>query len=87
MWKADGKDPDQTAHAHAQSDQGLHCPLTESLATIEGMNGQRPRQYFAHAQDDLNRCIFRVFEGSVSLDEAQLELNTCQSLEINVIKL
>ena len=29
--------------ASAQSDQGLHCPLTESLDTIECINGeQRP---------------------------------------------
>ena len=29
--------------AFAQSDQGLHCPLTELLDTTEGMNGmQRP---------------------------------------------
>ena len=38
-----------------QSDQGLHCPLIESLDTTECMNGeQRPRWYFAHVQDDLN---------------------------------
>ena len=28
---------------HAQSDQGLHCPLTESLDTTESMNGQQRR--------------------------------------------
>ena len=42
-----------------QSDQGLPCPLTESLDTTECMNGeQRPGRYFADAQDDLNVCIF-----------------------------
>ena len=38
---ADSGGPDQPKHW--QSDQGLHCPLTESLATTECMNGkQRP---------------------------------------------
>ena len=33
----------RSACASAQSDQGLHCPLTESLDTIECMTGeQRP---------------------------------------------
>ena len=41
--------------AVAQSDQDLHCPLTESLDTAEYMNGeQSPGCNFAHAQDDLN---------------------------------
>ena len=41
MWKwgvgayADREGPDQTAHAHAQSDQGLRCPTAESLDYIE----------------------------------------------------
>ena len=55
----------------AQSDQGLHCPLTESLNTTKCMNGkQRPGWYFAHAQDDLNLRILRMFEGTFSLDAA-----------------
>ena len=33
----------RSACASAQSDQGLHCPLTESFDTTECMNGeQRP---------------------------------------------
>ena len=41
--------------ASAQSDQGLRCPLTESLYTTECMNGeQSPGWHFAHAQGDLN---------------------------------
>ena len=44
--------------ASLQSDLVLRCPLTESLDTTECINGeQRPRSYFAHAQDDLNLCI------------------------------
>ena len=50
--------------ADAQSDQGLHCPLQESLDTTEYINGeQRPGRDFAHAQDDENqyrRHIFRL---------------------------
>ena len=38
--------------------------------TTECMNGeQRPGCYFAHAQDDLNLHILRMFEGTFSLDE------------------
>ena len=33
----------KTSFSSAQSDQGLYCPLTESLATIEYIKGeQRP---------------------------------------------
>ena len=31
----------QTAKDSAQSDQGLHCPLTESVDTTECMNGEQ----------------------------------------------
>ena len=49
----------RSACASAQSDQGLHCPLTESLDTTECINGeQRLGRYFVHAQDDLNLHIF-----------------------------
>ena len=48
--------------ASAQSDQGLYCPLSESMDTTECMNGeQRPRWYFAQAQDDLNLCSKALF--------------------------
>ena len=48
-----------SACSSAQSGQGLHCPLTESLDTTECMNGeQRPVYYFKHVQDDLNLRIF-----------------------------
>ena len=43
----------RSACASAQADQGLRCPLTESLKTIECINGeQMPRWYFAHVQDE-----------------------------------
>ena len=46
----DSEGPDQPDHP---SDQGLHCPQTESLDTIEYTNGElRPRWYFAHVQGD-----------------------------------
>ena len=51
--------------ASAQSAQGLHCPLTESLDTTKCMNGeQRPGWYFGHAQDYLIMRILRMFEGT-----------------------
>ena len=31
----------RSACAAVHSDQGLHCPLTESLGTTECMNGER----------------------------------------------
>ena len=45
------------ACASAQSDQDLHCPLTESLDTTECMNGEQRTGYcFAHALDNLCTC-------------------------------
>ena len=36
------------------NDQGLHCPLTESLDTTECMNEEQvPGLYFIHTGDDL----------------------------------
>ena len=59
--------------ASAQSDQGLRRPLTESLDTIACITGeQRLGGYFAHAQDDLNLRILRVFGGTFSLGAAQI---------------
>ena len=70
-----GQRKPRSACAFAQMDQGLHCPLTESLDTIACMNGkQRFELYFAHAQDDLNLYILRMFNGTVSLDAAHLIL-------------
>ena len=61
----------RSACESAQSDQGLHCPLTQSLDTRECMNGERwPGWYFAYARVDLNKCIFRMFEGIFSLEAA-----------------
>ena len=51
----------RSACASAQSDEGLHCPLTKSLDTTECMTGeQRPGCYFAHAQDDLSAHFAHV---------------------------
>ena len=53
----------RSACASAQSDQGLHCPLTESLNTTECMNGaQRTGRNFA--QDDVNLLFLHVLEGN-----------------------
>ena len=55
--------------ADAQSDLGLHCPLTESFDTAECINReQMPRGYLAHVQDDLNLRILRMLEDIFSLD-------------------
>ena len=50
--------------ACAQSDPGIHWPLTESCDTAECMNWeQMAGWYFAHAQDDLKLRILRTFRG------------------------
>ena len=60
----------RSACAFAQSDLGLHCLLTKSLDTTECMHGeQRPRWYFAIAQDDLTLSMFK---GTFCLDVAQI---------------
>ena len=56
-----GQPRPRSACASAQSDQGLHYPLTESLDSTGCMNGeQRLGRYFVHAQHDLNLHILHV---------------------------
>ena len=63
------------ACASTQSDQGPYCPQTESLDTTEE---QRPRWYFAHAQDDLILCIFGMFEGTFMVDAVHMQIATAK---------
>ena len=59
--------------ASAQSDQGLPCPLIESLDTTECLNEeQRPIRYIAYAQYNLNLRILHILEGTFSLGVAHL---------------
>ena len=58
----------RSACASAQSDQGLHCLLTESMDTTECLKG--PDYIFAHAQNNLNLCILHMLEGPFLLDMA-----------------
>ena len=63
--------------ASAQSDQGLHCPLTELLDTTECMDReQRPGWYFAHAQDAVSLRILHMFDGTFSLNAAHIWAGT-----------
>ena len=49
----------RSACASAQSDQGLHCPLTESVDTVECNNGeQMPGRNFTHACDESESVHF-----------------------------
>ena len=57
----------RSACAYAQSDQSIRCPLIESLDTTEYMNEEQWPVYFAHAQDDRNLRILRMFEGTFCL--------------------
>ena len=41
--EADSKDPDQLEQLVAQSDQGLHCQLQESVNIIEYMYSKGPK--------------------------------------------
>ena len=51
----------------------LLCLLTESSDTTEFINGeQRPGWYFAHAQDDLNLRILRMFDDTFLLYAAHI---------------
>ena len=72
IWAyADSEGLDQPANP--QSDQGVPCPLTESLDTTECMNGeQRPGRYIEHAQDDLNLHNTYVREGTFSFDATKV---------------
>ena len=49
----------RSACASAQADQGLRCPLTESLGTLESINEeQMPGRDIAHAWDDSESVHF-----------------------------
>ena len=50
----------------AQSDQGLRCPQSESLATIGCI------EYAQNVQDDVNPYIFRILEDTIPPDEGQM---------------
>ena len=65
----------RSACASVQSDQGIHCQLTESLDTTECMNSeQMPGWDSAHVQDDVNEHILRMLEGTVLFDAANMIL-------------
>ena len=71
----DSEDPDKSAHP--LSDQGLPSSLIESLHSTKCMNGERrPVWYLAHAQDDPNLRILRMFEGTFSLEASYIMLVT-----------
>ena len=63
-------EPSRPACAAMQSDQGRHCPLTESLDTTDCITrDQRPGCYVAHVQDDTN---LHMFEDTFSHDVAKI---------------
>ena len=68
-----GKRRPRSACAFARSGQGLCCPQTESLHTIEYFNGeQMPGWDFAHVPDDVNPHILRMLEDTFSLGVAHV---------------
>ena len=52
--------------ADAQSDQGLRCPLPESLATTECVNGEQ-------SLGDVNPDSLRMLESAFSLNAAHIK--------------
>ena len=56
----------------AQSGLGIHCQLTESLDTTEGINREQMHAWdFGHAWDDLNLLVLCLFKGKFSLDTVE----------------
>ena len=63
-----GQRRSRSACASAQSDQGLHCPLTESSGTIKCINGKREfAKRLCMREMNLNLCICRLLEDTFSL--------------------
>ena len=66
----------RSACASAQSDQVLHCPLTELFKTTECINGEQRPGFWKTAillcpiwQDGLNQCLLYMFEDTFSFDK------------------
>ena len=60
----------RSACTFAQSDQGLCCPLTDSLDTTECFSGeQMPTWDFKHMQDYVNLGILHMLKGTFLLDQ------------------
>ena len=55
-----------------ESDQGLQCPLTESLDTKMHERRAEGQMILAHAQAGLTVRILRMYEDTFSLDSAKL---------------
>ena len=59
----------RSACASAQSDQGLRCLQTESLDTIECLDGEKCLdETFLRVQDDVKQHILCMLQGTFSLD-------------------
>ena len=76
---ADSEGPDQPARP--LSDQGLRCPLTESLDTIYNvsMESKCPDENLRMHGINLNLCILRVFEDTLLLGTAHFIVYQCLS--------
>ena len=60
----------------AQADQGLRCPQTELLYTIDCSDGKQMLGLdFAHVQDNVNPHILRMFEGTLTHSTAHILYN------------
>ena len=76
----------RSACTSTQSDQGLHCLLTESYDTTECMNGeQRLGWYFEHVQESRNlhicacwKALFHLMWPTWSLDHSYIRRRTAE---------
>ena len=59
FWGICAQQRPRSACAFAQSDQGIHCPVTESLDTIECISGeQMPGWHFVHVWNEFESVHF-----------------------------
>ena len=78
----------RSACASAQADQGLRCPLTDSLDTTECINReQRPDETLRMRGMNLNLCILRMLEDSFSLGEVHLSIYFMTSVSLESFEL
>ena len=66
----------RSACASAQSDQGLHYPLIETLDTTESMMESEGSDDTSRMQDVVNPYILRMLEGPFSLGTTQVSFRT-----------
>ena len=74
--------------ASVQSNQGLRCPQTETLATLECFNGdQIPGWDFARVQDNENTHFLRMLKDTFFARRSPYEIGYLKSSKVNLLHL